>query len=70
MPDDGEIDEMSRLCAVHCLESSDPQGCVNCFTERLVMIRGWTRQDANEVAHRAIEVIAYALGDDSLIKDA
>jgi hypothetical protein len=68
--DENEIDEMTRLCAAHCLESSDARHCIASFVERLVEIRGWAQCDANEVARRAIEVIAYALGDDSLIRDA
>ena len=70
MPEEAEIDEMTRLCASHCLESLSPHHCVACFTARLVTIRGWAQHDANEVAGRAMEVIAYALRDESLIEDA
>ncbi|MEX2140853.1 MAG: hypothetical protein WD894_16435 [Pirellulales bacterium] len=70
MPDESEIDEMSRLCAAHCLESLDPHHCIACFIERLVTIRGWAQPDANQVAHFAIEMMARALGDESLVENA
>jgi hypothetical protein len=69
MPDESQINEQVHQCVVHCLPEIDPRGCVRTFVSRLALRSGWAQPDANLVAERALQLIAFVLQDETLLNE-
>lgn len=61
-----ELSEAIQGCAKTCLGHRDPRQCVRSYTEQLVEIQGWSKEDAEEVAQATLDVLATITGNPSL----
>jgi hypothetical protein len=54
---EAEISRAIRECVLECIRATDRLECIDQFVTRLVKERGWSQDDANEVARSAMDVI-------------